>query len=305
MMLDKKILHECVQDLNAMPFNLKAEIIANLLYDRGVSSENLMIEMNSAFNRPFRRDVEKAKMGMDEEWEQLSLFLSRNGIYDLLPEGIVHERNEGSGRENIQELIQRHQKEKREEKEARKFFKPFENELFRMLVKIEQQEVSLLKNQDQQFQNILVQFWGINNELSEAQKQFLLKITPLANSLKGNIDKICKVLQVALGKSVSYKKELICLKRENPSRSEGLILGKNFVVGNATEELPLINFQISEVKDDEIKEYLVGGSMYNFIIELLEYLLPVEYELEINCETDQDFLSVGFGVLGYSSVLKS
>lgn len=302
-MLNEESLRECVQDINVMPFNLKAEAIANLLFDRGVSSENLMIHLNSAFNRPFRRDVEKAKLGRDDESGQLTLLLSRNGIYDLLPEGLVHERSVGNGREDIQYLIHLHQKQKREEKEARGFFKPFENELFRILVKIEQQEVALLKNQDHQFQNFLVQFWDIDRELTESQKQFLLKIAPMAYSIKGNIDKICKVLQDFLGKSVSYTRDLICLKCDSSDRSKEIILGRNFVVGNATEELPVINFQIDGVEENEIKDYLVGGSIYKFIEEFLEYLLPAEYESKINCKTDQDVSPVGFGVLGYSSVL--
>ncbi|MRT94771.1 hypothetical protein [Ancylomarina sp. 16SWW S1-10-2] len=294
-----------MQDINVMPFNLKAEIIANLLYDRGVSSENVMIHFNSAFNRPFRRDVEKVQLGIDEERDQLTLFLSRNGIYDLLPEGLIHERNEGSGRDDIQRLIHLHQKQKREEKEARKFFKPFENELFGMSVRIEQQEVALLKNQDHQFQNFLVRFWDINSGLSESQKQFLLKIAPLAYSLKGNIAKICKVLQVFLGKTVKHNRKLICIKSENREQERGIILGRNFIAGNATEELPMIQFQIEGVEEDEIVDYLKGGSIYKFIEEFLEYLLPVEYELEINCKTDKESLPNGFGVLGYSAVLNS
>ncbi len=304
-MENEKTLGDFVKDINVMPFNLKAEIIANLLFDRGVSSENLLIHLNSAFNRPFRRDIEKAQLGMKEESDQLSLFLSRNGIYDLLPEGIIHERIEGKGKENIQQLIQIHQKQKKEEKEARSFFKPFENELFRVLVKIEQQEVGLLKNQDHQFQNFLIRFWDIDPDITEGQKQFLLKLAPLAYSLKGNIAKMCKVLQVFLEKSVSYNRELICIRSDDREVNKEIILGRNFIVGNSTEELPMIKFQIDGIEDDEVKDYLKGGSMHKFIVEFLEYLLPAEYEFEIKCKTDLEYATTGYGVLGYSSVLNS
>jgi len=304
-MLDEQALRECIQDLKAMPFNLKAEIITSQLYDRGVSFENLAIHMNSSFNRPFRRDVEKAQLGMNEEWDQVTLLLSRNGIYDLLPEGIVHERNEGNGKENIQQLIHIHQKQKREEKEARLFFKPFENELFAILVKIEQQEVALLKNQDHQFQNFLIRFWDIKHDLTESQKQFLLKVAPLAYSVKGNITKICKVLQEFLAKPVSYKRQYSCVISNVQENNKEIILGRNFIVGNSTEELPLIQFYIEEVEEDEIKDYLEGGFIHKFIMEFLEYLLPVEYELEVICKTERRSSTRGFGVLGYSSVLNS
>ncbi|MDM8162079.1 hypothetical protein QUH73_19835 [Labilibaculum sp. K2S] len=304
-MLNENTLSGCMQDINGLPFNLKAEIVANLLFDSGVSPENLMIQMNSAFNRPFRRDVEKARLGMNEERGQVNLLLSRNGIYDLLPEGVIHERNEGSGKESVQQLIQLHQKQKREEREARSFFKPFENELFRILVKIEQQEVSLLKNQDHQFQSFLVGFWDIHRGLEECQKQFLLKLAPLAYSLKGNLRKICKVLQVFLNKSVSYKKSLICIKSQEKKRGNEITLGRNFIVGDTTEELPMVRFLIEGVVEKEIKDYLEGGSIHKFILEIMEYLLPVEYEFDFKCKTDQEFSSPGFGVLGYSSVLSS
>lgn len=304
-MINEERLRKCVRDINAMPFNLKAEIIASQLYERGVSSENLMIHMNSSFNRPFRRDVEKAQLGIDQEWEQLTLLLSRNGIYDLLPEGVVHERSEGNGKENIQHLIQLHQKQKREEKEARLFFKPFENELFAILVKIEQQEADLLKNQDHQFQNFLIRFWDIDLDLTESQKQFLLKVAPLAYQVKGNIPKICKILQVFLAKPVSYKRVNLCVVSDVAKKNKEIILGKNFIVGNSTEELPSIQFQIEDVMEKEIKDYLKGGSIYKFIMEFLEFLLPVEYELEVICKTSKDYPANGFGVLGYSSVLNS
>ncbi|WP_320020315.1 hypothetical protein [Labilibaculum manganireducens] len=304
-MLNENTLSGCMQDINGLPFNLKAEIVTNLLFDRGLLPENLMIQMNSAFNRPFRRDVEKARLGMNEEQGLVNLLLSRNGIYDLLPEGVIHERNEGSGRESVQRLIQLHQKQKREEREARNFFKPFENELFRVLVKIEQQEVSLLKNQDHQFQSFLVRFWDIHGELEECQKQFLLKLAPLAYSLKGNLGKICKVLQLFLNKSVSYEKSLICIKSQEKKRDNEIILGRNFIVGNTTEELPMVRFLIEGVAEKEIKDYLEGGSIHKFIVEIMEYLLPVEYEFDFKCKTDQEFSPDGFGVLGYSSVLSS
>ncbi|PKQ62878.1 hypothetical protein BZG02_11840 [Labilibaculum filiforme] len=304
-MLNENTLSGCIQDINGLPFNLKAEIITNLLLDRGMPSENLMIQMNSAFNRPFRRDVEKAQLGMNEEKGRVNLLLSRNGIYDLLPEGVIHERNEGNTREGVQQLIQIHQKQKREEREARIFFKPFENELFRILVKIEQQEVSLLKNQDHQFQSFLVRFWDINPKLEECQKQFLLKLAPLAYSLKGNLDKICKVLQVFLGKSVTYKKSLVCIKCQEKKRGSEIILGRNFIVGDTTEELPMVRFQIEGVEEKDVKDYLEGGSIYKFILEIMEYLLPVEYEFDFKCKTKQEFSHVGFGILGYSSVLSS
>ncbi|MFA9371100.1 MAG: hypothetical protein ACERIH_05275 [Labilibaculum antarcticum] len=304
-MLNEKTLRKRINDLKAMPFNLKAEIIASQLYDRGVTSENLTIHMNSSFNRPFRRDVEKAQLGIDDEWDQVTLLLSRNGIYDLLPEGVVHESNQGNGKENIQQLIQHHQKQKREEKEARLFFKPFENELFAILVRIERQEADLLKNQDRQFQSFLIRFWDINQDLTDSQKQFLLKVAPLAYSVKGNIAKICKILQVFLSKPVSYKRVYSCVISNILQKNKEIILGHNFIVGNSTEELPSIQFQVEGVKENEVKDYLKGGFIHKFIMEFLEYLLPAEYELEVICKTNRSYTPIGFGVLGYSSVLNS
>jgi hypothetical protein len=294
-----------MENLNRMPFNAKAEIIVSQLLERGLSSEKILIHLNGAFNRPFRRDIESAQLGIGDEQDQINLFLSRNGIYDLLPEGISHQRTTGKGKENIQQLIQIFQKQKREEKEARRFFKPFENELFAISVKLEQQEAALLKNQDNQFQEFLLRFWDVDLKLSKCQKEFLLKIAPLAYSIKGNIAKICKLLQVFLDKPVSYEKRLIPVTVEPIKKQKDFILGHNFIVGNITEELPVIRFEIDDLEENCVKDYLKGAPIYNFINEFLEYLLPLEYELEITCKTNMNHLCHGFGVLGYSSVLKS
>lgn len=145
----------------------------------------------------------------------------------------------------------------------------------------------------------------IKHDLTESQKQFLLKVAPLACSVKGNITKICKILQEFLAKPVSYKRQysrVVCNIRE---KNKEIILGRNFIVGNSTEEFPLIQFHVEGVEENEIKDYLEGGSVYKFIMEFLEYLLPVEYELEVICKMNRSLLTKGFGVLGYSSVLNS
>lgn len=304
-MKSENSLQKYIEDLNRMPFNLKAETVVSQLFERGFSSENLQIDLNGAFNRPFRRDIERAQLGTGDEQDQMHLFLSRNGIYDMLPEGIIHQRNAGNGKENIQQLIQIFQKQKKEEKEARRFFKPFENELFAISVKLEQQEAALLKNQDNRFQEFLLRFWDIDMKLSKCQKEFLLKIAPLAYSVKGNLTLICKLLQAFLGKPVSFEKRLLTITAEPNRKRKNFILGHNFIVGNSTEELPAIRFQIDNLEESRVKDYLKGAPVYNFINEFLEYLLPLEYELEITCKTDTNDLCKGFGVLGYSSVLKS
>ena len=291
--------------INTMPFNLKAEIVAVLLQDRGVPPEQMSVYYNSAFNRPFRRDIEKALVGVEEESMDLDLYLSRNGIFDLLPEGVIYEKNAPEGVETIQKLIQIHQKQKREEKEARLFFRPFENELFNLLVSLERQESSLLKSQNRQFQEFLVDFWNIKPDLSGSQKHFLLKVAPLSYSTKGNLDKICKVLQVYLKKPVVFKKDTTESIVYDKERKGELVLGRNFISGNRTENFPLVKFVIENVAECEVPEYLKGGAIYKFIEEFLEYLLPLEYELEISFKTNTELASTNFGTLGYSSVLCS
>ncbi len=116
---------------NKLQTDFKAEAVAvNLLkYHRAVS--NIFIERIGINDRAYLKDIKSISsqyLGFDEE--VLSIKTYREGIYDYLPEGIFHPPSLNTSRKNIENVVNEIRKQKKVEEDARKFFQPFELEIF-------------------------------------------------------------------------------------------------------------------------------------------------------------------------------
>ena len=118
---------------NLTAFDLKAEVLFGALLKSHVDDLNITINPKGLFYRKFSKD----KMSINRDvldTDVLNLDISRDGFYDVLPESISHNyRNTDLYSNPVEEFKTR----KKEEKDARNFFNPIENELFRFRYAIE------------------------------------------------------------------------------------------------------------------------------------------------------------------------
>ncbi len=288
---------------NRLSVNLKAEVLSCLLNELGLDSKSIQTNFTSSFNRTFRNDVYKAEY--NEEKQEVNLFISRNGLYDMLPEGLSHaEVVENSPSISVKNLLSTYKKQKQEEKEARLFFKPFESYLFNFLTQIESKEKSLLNNNNE-FKNFFRKFWDIDEKSDGKEFVFMLQILPYVASLKGNTKKAVDLLSNHLSKKITLKKMWIELALPKKSGNKQIILGQDFVMGNTSDQLPSIEFLIHDVTDTELESYSKGGYYYNFIQQFLEFFLPVELEYQIKVKPNYEQIKSEFGILGHSTLLQT
>lgn len=116
---------------NKLQTDFKAEAVAvNLLkYHRAVS--NIFIQRIGINDRAYLKDIKSITsdyLGFDEEVFIIETY--REGIYDYLPEGLFHPPSLGATRKNVESVVKEIRKQKRVEEDARKFFRPFELEIF-------------------------------------------------------------------------------------------------------------------------------------------------------------------------------
>ncbi|STC97067.1 hypothetical protein [Chryseobacterium carnipullorum] len=116
---------------NKLQTDFKAEAVAvNLLkYQRAVS--NIFIERIGINDRAYLKDIKSISssyLGFDEEVFTIETY--REGIYDYLPEGVFHPPSLGASRKNVDTVVREIRKQKKIEEDARKFFRPFELEVF-------------------------------------------------------------------------------------------------------------------------------------------------------------------------------
>ncbi len=290
------------QDTCNLSINLKAEIVASLLTQKGLSAKDMQVNYTSSFNRPYRKDLYFAQT--DKDKNILNLFISRNGFYDMLPEGLSHpEIVESDKSISIKNLLSSYKKQKKEENSARLFFKPFENHMFQFLVQIEEKEKSLLNNSNE-FKSFFRKFWDIEDWIQDEQFIFLMRILPYASRIKGNTNKIINLLSHHLNKKISIKKSWIEIKAPQEEFFINYTLGKDFIIGNSSDQLPFVQFIFHDIPDEDFNLYIQGGYFYNFTQVFFEYMLPIELEYEIKVNPNYTQHKEGFGILGHSSTLQ-
>ncbi len=293
---------QLTQIVNKLPINLKAEVVASLLTDLGVNKTSVQSNYTSSFNRSYRKDVYNADF--NNENGVLDLSISRNGLYDMLPEGLFHpEIVENENKISVKNLLASHKKQKEEEAQARLFFKPFENHIFQFLIQIEDKEKNLINN-SHEFRSFFKQFWGMDSWIKDKQFIFMLQILPYTKNIKGNINRITQLLSHHLQKEITHKRSWMEIDIPANSSKQGLILGQNFIVGNTSDQLPYIEFIIHNISDEELLNYIKDGYYYKFITLYFEYLLPIELEYNIKVKPNYKQTKEEFGILGHSTKLQ-
>ncbi len=295
-------LEQVTQVINKLQLNLKAEVIGSLLSDAGIDKTSIQCNYTSSFNRPYRNDVHRANYNLENK--TLDISISRNGLYDMLPEGLFHpETIENEKKISVKNLLKSHKKQKKEESEARLFFKPFENHIFQFLIKIEDKEKNLINN-SHEFRSFFMQFWDLESWIRDEQFIFMLHTLPYCKNIKGNVKRIIQLLSHHLQKDITYNRGWKEINTPQKNQKQDVILGQNFIIGNGSDQLPLIDFNIYNISDQELPEYSINGYYYKFITLYFEYFLPIELEYEINVKPNYKQTKENFGILGHSTTLQ-
>src|ERR1039457_2548459 len=137
-------LEQVVNSVNRLLNDIRAEAVAADIIEKGMNPADIVIINDGSFRRNFSRDINYGEViNLDNGQQVLGLHITRDGLYDSLPEGVFHEQS-------IEPLTSGHdmaklsKSQKTEEKYARKFLLPFENEIFYHRIQLEIEEKNLL-----------------------------------------------------------------------------------------------------------------------------------------------------------------
>ena len=91
-----------INEINRLPYDIRAEVLLNHLLDKGIISDNeYIVKHQVQFVRGYRTDVLSAKF-TDFNYDPTQLIevsLSRDSLYDILPESVAHHtKNETQGK---------------------------------------------------------------------------------------------------------------------------------------------------------------------------------------------------------------
>ena len=312
-------LDHLIKLINNYPSDIKAEVLVADLMEQGFNESDLLIYFNSAFKRSYSKDILKAvKTRLSDYHEILAIYLARDGLYDMLPEGLFHVSSDAaltSGKGMASDS----KKETRIEEETRKFFQPFENEFFYQRVQLELQERSILtKLNDNTLEDFFLNFWKIDQSLPKELIVKLSAMLPFTKEIVGNFKMTAGCLGAILDEEVTYKIEYTTrpgTEKINVSDDRGSSLGEarvgvNLVTGGESfESCKTIRFLIGPLRKTSVNPYLKNGSIARFIECFCGYFVPMEMIIEYDVIMPEELhrfilgSEAGEGALGYSTVI--
>ncbi len=254
--------------------NIKAEVIVAEVQESSENEVDFLIKNKSSFSRSYRRDV--INVEVLDELDLIALNLSRNGIYDSLPEGLFHSKKDSK---KTLSYAAKRKKYKEEENDARSFFGPIENEFFNQRLNIEKNERVLLENFYSLKDDFLVDFWKINKEIPKAFILKLIKILPFSFKIAGDLELSRLCLQKILDENITFKKKFD--SKSSSEENEYNELGVNFITHSKETKVfhPYLEVEIGPVEEDRINEYLKKDGILKFINTFYDYFMPLELEV--------------------------
>lgn len=266
-------LDKIKEELSNFYLDIKTESIILELQKNSTINEDFLVENKSSFTRPHRRDLLKSKIHNDS---QLLLELSRNGVYDLLPEGFFHSTKNEKG---ITSFNAKRKKKKKEEKDSRLLFSPIENELFRQSVDILKKEKELLDNFYSLNNDFLFSFWTLKKYATNKYVSKLVELLPYCYKIAGDLELTKYYLEKIIEQKVEFVKKF--KKIETIQKDNNDILGMSLVTQTKKTRIavPLIEIKIGPISQLELREFCNDKDVQDFLSLFYKYFLPLEFEI--------------------------
>ncbi|WP_316795190.1 type VI secretion system baseplate subunit TssG [Pedobacter agri] len=216
------------------------------------------------------------------------LEVNREGLYDMLPEGLFHHIPKGNNALDEEEMIKDIVERREEEKNARLFFSPFDIEIYhtRMIAEVYENRLDKWNTYDdmnQIFQLGWAEFRSLNNEQSIVWMHLLPEISQRRNDLN-----FLAQLLGALFNTAFVITDITDQKRMVPIANEQLMvlgqgsLGIDSIAGN---EFPSDNDQISikigPCSPDLIVSLMPERHQRKILDMVLDYLIPFDTDVDL------------------------
>jgi hypothetical protein len=281
------VSEEITKRINTIKYDLRAEvIISEILSQIDIKDQNILVDHKGQFRRPFRKDVLGAEIvSYDYDiTEYIKVNLSRDGIYDTLPESLIHELREVKPKKMISDMTEEFKAHKKEEEYARKFFFPFENEFFLKAIEREniEKEILLELNGSKPL-DFFYNFWHIDQSLPSILALKLIRILPYLHKIVGNLEMTVHCLSYLLEEKVEIAEQ--GYKEQSSTEDEinlgNCRLGLDMISGSAYIDYSLyLEFKIGPLKKTSFLDYIHQGKLKKFIELFYEYFLPMEVDVK-------------------------
>jgi len=295
--------------------DIKAETQLVLAIEEGLQTDEFMVCCKDRFRREYSKDIVSAEQKEVAGLQYiLNILLSRNGFYDLLPEGLFFQSpKRSSNTSSAADMALDYKQNRKREDQIRNFFIPFENEFFFHRLKIEKEEMLLLEGLQSGILNeYFIKFWELPTNIPKRFIAPFLLLLPYAHKISGNFLLTSQSLALILGEKVSIKTvyaDFIEIENVKPSIVGESLLGQDLVCGNSFwDGNPVIEIEIGPLAHSSVASYLEGGNRNSLMETFMRFFIPAGIDTKITLEVAKSgqgmVLAKGSEpVLGYSTFL--
>ena len=294
---EKKFLDFEIPDVrpNTPDSDFKAETVAAHLVESGHDPEKITIARLGATKRGYGKDIEELSTYFSEydHTDFLQILANREGIYDILPEGVFHQTVNRKLNKDKEEMIDEIKIHREEEFFARKFFRLFEIELDHVLTDIALIEIAFDKRLTHpDYVNIFRQFWPFMDLLDREQAVLFLHTIPLLQRIRNNNSNIEESLSLILGVPVRLEPVILEKKEANDafeSRLGKCYLGLNLILGNTFNDGEYdLKVRVGPMSAIKMKDFLKGEKYDRILNSLCQLFLPAHIFLVIDYILDPE-----------------
>lgn len=292
---------------------------AELIENGDFQSDQIAILPAGDKRRAFAKEIGAPSFYYSESKRKDCLIIETNqeGLYDMLPEGLFHNPPTGNSGMSEQQMIEDVQLRRSEERDARKFFMPFEAELNYLRTILELYENRLDKKTT--YEDLTMIFcaeWKEFEMLDKEQSIIWMHLLPLINQKRNDVKFLGQLLTLLFKIPVDAVFNSAATKRtpieENMQFRLGVgNLGINSIIGESFmgEEDDEIVINIGPADTHELINFLPGTPYAKLIDLAISYLVPVETETKVYLIADQEHKAGAIGpesdysYLGYTAYL--
>ncbi len=308
-------LEKILKDLNTTTTDVRAEVLLAQAMEAGLLQHEFTVQTDGFFYRTHTNDLYKKTINDDTSYKNfLALYLSRQGLYDALPEGLFFQSEpSGKGIKSAIEMGEEYRRNKKKENEVRKFFAPFEHEFFLQTLKNEIVETGLLQGlRSGWLKEYFIDFWKLPQNIPVNAALLLVIFLPHAHRIAGDMEASAAVLQKILNEKVAID---VTYASDTDTDAAFNILGSYKLGGSLTcgesfkEQYPLANIHIGPLQKTKAYQYVEGGNYFSLLQTFYNYFIPATMEIKtiILLKTDAEKLilneMIDVPLLGISSVL--
>jgi type VI secretion system protein ImpH len=303
---------------NKIDTDFKAATIAAEMIENDLVAINELLVLPIG---PQKRAYDKEIAGITKKQSDSSnkhithISVNRDGFYDMLPEGLFHKAPASSVMITEEDMIKDIRERRAEEKQARRFFAPFEAEInyLKTIIELYENRVDK-KNEYDDLINIFLKEWSEFKCFTNKQMLILIHVLPVIHEQRNNLAFVSSILRMMFKIPIvlTYKTGYATGKKGDNKQdtvTSGNVLGVNFIAGQLIEPEESLQISIGPLSAAQMMHFLPGSSAVTAIDVLLSYFIPMQTDTQVELLSNAASQKLVIGgkqvnsILGYTTYL--